>query len=486
VSIVIGMKGGPWSLVLVGAALAAASAAEACASPSRPVPAAVVAPPDVAPAATPDAAAAPARPDLAAVLCHDRSPCSVRRVRPAGRGAHGEALAVVSLDLGVGAGPSQGDDDAGAAVEDDAGNDLTETAAEDTTSARFGGPCHAYEYWLTTDAPGAAPQLLVEACNDGYGASGVGIDVVTVRDNGLTRTQGGGSSWRWSYTNEISLSPLRVLSSMHTGRWSVSTNHEEDSWDWRAFAGAASWYSPPCNARGEPPDEPVEGDAYASLLVPRLELPAAYRAGGWRDASLGACAVDLDGTGDRGFVAFGPKGDRADASVRAVLSDQDELFVEVRDAHPSGATARWVADDHLEIWLATTMGAFGDFCVAKGEAPRQWGVRVADGKVFAGYGAPAAGDLKVERAARDATLVRFRIGLPKGFRGITVAYSDGDGAKQRRIFATSTPKRGVPETVGLTFEPKPERALCEVVGGRLEPRVTFPVKADAGFADQDP
>jgi hypothetical protein len=454
------------------------------------VPAPVLAAPPIA-AATPEAAAPTARPELAPLLCHDRPGCSVRRVRAAGRGAHGEALAVVSLDLGLTRVSGEGGDDdagtgddAGAAADDDAGSDITETASEDTTNPGWmSRPCHAYEYWLVTDPPGDAPQLLAEMCNDGYGASGVGMDTVTVGDNALTRSQSGGSSWRWSYTNEITLSPLRMVSTEHSGLWSVSTNTETTRWSWRDFAGSASWYSPPCNAKGEAPDEPARGDPYVSLLVPRLELPAAYRTGGWRDTGLGACAVDLDGTGDHGYVSFGRQGDRGDAFVRAVLSDKDELYVEVHDAHPSGASARWVADDHLEIWIASTMGGFGDFCVAKSEPPQQWGVRIADGKVFAGYGAPKPRELTVERAARDADVARFRIELPPKFRGITVAYSDGDGTKQRRLFGTSVPKRGVPETVGLTFEPKADRAACEVVAGKLEPRVTFPVKADVAFAD---
>jgi hypothetical protein len=35
----------------------------------------------------------------------------------------------------------------------------------------------------------------------------------------------------------------------------------------------------------------------------------------------------------------------------------------------------------------------------------------------------------------------------------------------------------------MTFDPKPERAVCEVRDGLLEPRVTLPVKADEPFAD---
>jgi hypothetical protein len=461
--------------------LASLLASPACASPSPPALAPVVTPPVDASPPPLAVDAQPAHPDLASTLCVDRTPCFVRRVRPAGHGAQGQALSVVSIDLGV---TSEGDDDAGAPAEDDAG-DITETAAEDTTNPSS-GRYHRYEYWLTSDAPDTPPQLLSVTSNDGYGAAGVGFDVVTVGDNTLTRTQAGGSNWRWSYTNELTLSPLRVVSTTRTGLWSMGVNHEVTNWDWRRFAGTDSWYSPPCNAKGEPPDDPIAGAPYESELIPRLALPESFRRDGFRDVGLGACAVDLDGTGQHGFVTFGAKGDRAAASVRAVLSDRDELFAEVRDGRPSGASARWVADDHLEIWLSTEPANFSNFCLSKGEAPRQWGIRVSDGKVFAGYGSPSPGELTVDRAAKDAGLVRFRIGLPRGIHGITVAYSDGDGKKQQRVFATSVPKRGAPETLGATFDLKSDQAVCEVREGQLEPRVTPSAKAREPFADAPP
>ena len=218
-----------------------------------------------------------------------------------------------------------------------------------------------------------------------------------------------------------------------------------------------------------------------------LTHPSCYRTGGFRDTALGACAAEIDGTGQHGYVTFGPTADHAAASVRAVLSDHDELFVEVHDAHPSGASGRWVADDHLEIWTATVTGGFDNQCIpTKEPPPKQWGIRLADGKVFAGYGSPKPAELTIERAAKDDGLVRFRIGLPHEYQGITVAYSDGDGHKQQRLFATSIAKKGVPETVGAAFDIKADQAVCEVRDGRLEPRITYARKPDEAFADETP
>ena len=462
----------------------------ACASPApAPVAPVALASTDAAPAA-PAVDAGPPEDDLATRLCAGRTPCSIRRNRSAGRGEHGEALAVVSLNLGMAGAQDGADDDAGdgAAAAPDP-NDLQESAMEDQTSgpAGFQRPCHSFEYWLVTDAPDGAPQLLAAACNDGYGASMVGIDVMTIGNNSFKRTQGGGSSWRWSYTNELTLSPLRLASSTHAGYWSVSTNNFSTTWDWVRFAGSGSFYAPACNDKGEMPDDPAQGKPYASIFIPRLGLPDGYRTGGFRDTALGACAAEIDGTGQHGYVTFGSTADHAAAWVRAVLSDHDELFVEVHDAHPSGASGRWVADDHLEIWTATVSGGFDNQCIpTKEPPPKQWGIRLADGKVFAGYGSPKPAELTVERAAKDDGLVRFRIGLPHEYQGITVAYSDGDGRKQQRLFATSIARKGVPETVGAAFDIKADQAVCEVKDGRLEPRITYARKPDQAFADETP
>ncbi len=443
-------------------------------SAPAPQPPLIVLPPATSAATATVAAAEPERPPA---LCGKRATCKVRKVRAAGADATGKKLAVVTLDLGV---QSEVEGEA----PPPAGDDIEETDREDTTSRLAMNACHRFEYWLTVEGSDRPPQLLAVACNDGYGASGVGEDIVKVGDNAFTHTQSGGSSWRWSWTHEISLAPLRFKSSLASGSWNVSVNTQASSWDWATFQGHESWYAPPCDADGQPPQDPKEGTPYASVLVPRVAIDEAFRAGGFRTAGLGACAADVDGTGARGFLTYGGKGDRASASLRAVLSDHDELFVEVRDAMPSGTSARWVADDHLEIWLAPQRGEFGDQCLPKREAPKQWGVRVADGQVFAGYGKPSPGALHVERADAGGGVVRFKIGLPARQGGITIAYSKGDGKKQQRVFATSQVKRNAPETLGSPFVVPPTRAVCKVQGGSLEPVITRQPSPDKPFADE--
>jgi hypothetical protein len=392
---------------------------------------------------------------------------------------------VITLDLGV-------DPQGGSAVTTPATGDVEETETQDTTSPLGSGPaCHRLEYWLTVGASGPSPQLLAVACNDGYGASGVGEDVLTVGDNAFTRSQHGGSAWRWSWTQKLTLAPLRVASSSWGSSWSVSVNVQEGSWDWERFGGEESWYSPPCDAKGEPPAEPEPPTKpYADVLVPRVSLDEGFRTQAFRETSLGACAVDIDGTGTRGYLTFGEKGDREAASLRAVLSDHDELFVEVRDARPtgpSGSPLRWVAADHLEVWLAADRGDATSPCLdRKRKPPQQWGVRLADGQVFAGYGQPSPKALTVERAAAGPGVVRFKIALPPKQTGITVAYSDGDGKKQRRVFATSPARKGVPESLGAVFDVPAARAVCKVQGGRLEPVSTWRPAPDHPFADTQP
>lgn len=453
------------------AAVIAVFALSAC-GPREPAPAIVQAPPATSPQ-EPKAASVPSS-DLRATICGDREHCDLHRVRSAGVDARGQKLSVVTLDLGV-----------ESIVEGEpvpaADHDVDEQEREDTTSPLSPmTACHRLEYWLVTEGSGA-PTLLATACNDGYGASGVGEDVLTVGDNSFKHTQSGGSSWRWSWTNTITLSPLALTSSSWSGSWTLAGNRQEGSWDWTRFEGKQSWWSPGCDDNGETVDAPETPFEY--VLIPRVHLDDDYRATGFQAASLGACAVDIDGSGERGFVTFGKPGLRADASLRAVLSEHDELFVEVRDAHPSGASSRWVKDDHIEIFLAPERGDYMDHCLPKRAPPKQWGMRIADGKVFAGFESPNPSALVVTRAAGDAGSVRFKVQLPAGQKAITVAYSDGDGKKQRRVFATSAARRGAPETLGEPYDVKPTNAVCKVQNASLEPVMTRKPEPNQPFSD---
>ena len=100
------------------------------------------------------------------------------------------------------------------------------------SNPRFGCRPHRREIWLIS--PGI-PQRLLDLCNDGYGAAGVGEDVVEYDDNTLTHEQAGGSSWRWSNKKSIQLWPLRMRSQSSCSFHTAAPGFAYKRWDWTRF-----------------------------------------------------------------------------------------------------------------------------------------------------------------------------------------------------------------------------------------------------------
>ena len=98
----------------------------------------------------------------------------------------------------------------------------------------------------------------------------------------------------------------------------------------------------------------------------------------------------------------------------------------------------------------------------------QWGIAL-DGQVYKAHGAPVASPtVRVTRT--DGT--RFRIVLPDEGTGLTVVYSDSDdGARQKRLIATSKLEFGRTWTIGGVTTIGAGRATCVVTGGALRPKV---------------
>jgi hypothetical protein len=231
-----------------------------------------------------------------------------------------------------------------------------------------------------------------------------------------------------------------------------------------------TWTSPRCTASGDPPsgDGSAQGaPAFAYHPIPQVELPARYLAGGWKTVALGKCSVLADGK--HGYVVHGHSSP-ADASLR-VVAGRDVLVVEVHDDHFTGPSAKWLFDDHLELWLADQLPSYMDHCLDRQARPVQWAIRVADGRVFPAYGAPKVAPT-VERVVNGST-ARFEIHLPPNTGAVTVVYSDGDsGHDQEALLATSRLRFGALPTLGARRAIPAAEAVCEVRGGRLEPKLT--------------
>jgi hypothetical protein len=134
--------------------------------------------------------------------------------------------------------------------------------------------------------------------------------------------------------------------------------------------------------------------------------------------------------------------------MRVVMSSGGVLFVEIVDDHLVPAAKSWVKADHLELWRAVGEPYHPSGCFQpdpNGKA-LQWGIGL-DGRVYKAHGEPAASP--TVHAARTEKGARFRIVLPDEGKGLTVVYSDSDdGARQKRLIATSNLQFGLPWTIG--------------------------------------
>jgi hypothetical protein len=410
---------------------------------------------------------------VARELCDGRPGCRFENAQSAGGGEQERDLWVVSLRL---------------PATEDRWCDVGGPPEVAPLPAEGPGPT---EHWLVV-ARGArveSSQLLLDLCNDGYGAAGAGEDEVAIHANKLEHTQSGGSAWRWSTTTLVQLAPLAIEQETSGGDWSLNPdNREESTWSWVDFAGTVDWSSPFCDACGNPPFEEIEcnrppaepGNAEGNYVqVPRAQVPPEMDPGAWRTTSLGACAALVDG-GEHGHTVHGTAGGAADASMRVVASTRGVLYVEVRDDHFVTGSRRWIDDDHVELWVGSSELGYMEHCIDRHPTTtglRQWGVRISDAAIRPGHGRPQ-GPL-VAATAVEGNVARVRIELPEHAEAVTVVYSDGDdGHSPESLIATSKLRFGHPESLGALRAISPEVAVCELREGRLEPRITRTFRRD--------
>ncbi len=394
--------------------------------------------------------AAAQAPDLAA-MCKDRKPCTLVKITPAGADAQGRALSVVELNLGK------------KNPENDGGDE------------RFNCRPYMREFWVRV-AGVNEPRRILSLCNDGYGASGVGEDDISIRPNRMTHGQQGGSAWRWNGGKTIQLSPLRVLSETSCSYHNVNIGYTATTWDWQRLAGAVRWFPQACkdgdkravgNAR---PDWCDIGKAtHRHAPIPRFD--GALAAG--TQAHLGSCASAFDESGPNGYVIFGtprPVG----ADFRVLMISGNDLIVTVTDTAFVTGGASWLNDDHVELWLGQDHSGLS--CNETKIKLAQWAIGL-DGKVHRGAGDSASPPEVVTRSARTVggrQQVTLHLRLPKleedqdHLRAVTVVYSKSEGGKQARLTATSPIKRGDDNTLSSIYKIDAKAMRCAVKDGQLD------------------
>jgi hypothetical protein len=400
-------------------------------------------------------------------------------------------------------------DDAQAAGTDHAGRTMTVFRLDRQCNKkapkwhRRDDECHPFENWLAIHEGErlVSRQLLSKECNDGYGFANEGEDRTEIDKNSFVYWRHGGSNWTWSETVRLTLDPLHVASEVTGGDWKCDHDHANlEEWSWDDLAGHGERGVSVCKQedakrdggraeqveRQAGEDEGSEGIGAKYLFIPHVALPSGFVRSGWKGIALGKCGAFVDGV-EEGFSIHGESTNAADASFRVLATtegDAQVLLVEIADdkwVGPGLASAgkSWLADDHLELWLGERIAWDGP-CTTKDKGdPKQWAIRVSDGKVFAAMGKPIDRP-KVERtwpagAPGKGGLVRLKISMawPLGTdSGVTLVYSDSDdGRRQKRLLATSTVRLGWAATLGSLRVVPPERGVCVVRDGRLAPQL---------------
>ncbi len=404
--------------------------------------------------ATPEQRAAAKR--LEGQRCRKKD-CCVTEIWPVGRDRRGRQLAVVALETVKACILPQQPRKAGArASQDDESRDDEHSCGE---------------YWLIDVGAQKRPAIaeLARQCAHDKWETGAAVDA-----KDMTFSYGGESVYASTQTSEwttIGLDPVRLV---QVNRTSTRQEDRSETWNSDDFSGELElglFYCPdkaPADAGAKPADSNVPDVEIAAIRIPRPSLPDTFVADGWKATGLGRCAARVGG--DRGFTVHGAKGTAADASMRIVFSSQGDLFVEVTDDRFVSGGKSWVKDDHLEIWAATPPDK-GCIDPSEKSPALQWGIRVADGQVFLGFGPPTAMP-KVEIARANDKTIRLRVtfdanSLP-GPR-FTLVYSDSDdGIHQKRLIATSQLVFGKWWTLGEA--PDNEGPSCTIARGVLEPK----------------
>ncbi len=395
-------------------------------------------------------ASAPVRAQLApleARLCAGRSPCRVLEVRDAGRDAGGRALRVAKVAL----------------------FDVGHPRA-DGSAALYPEPCAPFEWHsIIGTGAGARTQLLTRICNDGYGAAGVGFDDVRVDPNRVSVFETGGSAWRWSESNQVSISPPRLLRTSSEGYWNIGPNAMVVTVDYEHFTAAGGWGAPVC---GEEPSDGVAiaDPTYRWASVPRVTLaPSATRRLERGEIDLGRCALSM--SGQRGWRTLSGERHSALDAVRALWVRGGPLLIDVVDDQVT-------PDDTVELYVARdARPSYAEHCVGPPSAPRSHRIRLRDGRLLPqGTGGRLP---PVRRIVRLDGSLRFIVQLPAS-SALTIVRDDVDG-EQRWRAASSTLNENDDRSVGDVWSVRGEDQgsagpACSVTGDTLVPSVEVPIE----------
>jgi hypothetical protein len=396
----------------------------------------------------------------------------VGKIYNGGSSLGGAALSVIEIHLGLKDKPEDAPDD-GCRTADD---------------QRDGG----VEYWLLDGS--AQPRRLLKLCNDGYGASGIGEDKVTVGSNRLVHWRVGGSAWRWESTVTYTLAPWRAVGERDCSFNDLSADNgtttdidyvtmrsrsiaKDAGHPWGESVGCPQW---PSGALRQFTAQPGPGllGAY-DILVPILgrgDEPPEIPIG----TTIGDCGPAMSTAGANGFVVFGnPAPPEKSAEVRVLALSLSSLLVQVFDplAESSGGAAprSWIDLPHVEIWIGHNTES------RHTRLPMSDISQIAvdlSGNVHAGVGRKDVLPTVERWQARDGSNRPVVVMLLKWtddaqfLGGTAIVYSQAERGRQTRLVANTNIINNhplyLPDVVSLpngSIEPPPGR--CRIDNGHL-------------------
>lgn len=389
------------------------------------------------------AAPAPAKAPQAQDICAGREGCRLLWSEAAGRDEKGRELVVSELVL-----PFKNEHDRCRRPQDN----------------RFGAFIDnvQQEIWLSTYG-GLLPEhkKLFGLCNNGYGAAGMGEDKIDIAENALTHREFGGDNQRWMGGHRFRLAPFAITATVNCGTHTEKGGGRYYVLDYETGAYRDVW-----NSVG---DESSPGDFIACEQTDLGNVESRYRgmilkkiysfAGIKLDEvkKLGTCATRMTAAEgpQQGFLTYG-QNDGSALELAALRINDDRLWVDVSDkGRDFVASSDWQNDDRLEIWWQDRRSLEKEGQRSR-KALRQFAIRLADLKVFPGYGYGSHKLALPEVERRDSKEgLRFMVIWPRdqfpAEDGFTLTLAHGDGSKTRMAFSTSALRYGDPDSLGHTI-----------------------------------
>lgn len=313
------------------------------------------------------------------------------------------------------------------------------------------------EFWVFNGRK--PPVVLLELCNDGYGAAGVGEDEVAVEDNRLTHTQYGGSSWRWSNAITYRLEPLTRLETtdcfFHTGTAGSGLLSYADHWNARLRSFAF-------DSRGEEsaeeigcPDKPLPGASPrpSAGVLSALTLPGFGPGHDVRNlrkiptgVALADCALAVSTDAANGFLVYGQPARKDAAEMRVAVDTASSLVVQIFDplAKANQFAGNWVHQPHVELWRLPKP----EDRYTYPKTAEQIGIDLA-GKPWPGINAGKLPDVErwTAKDERGREVIVLRVTWPGEDAlawGIGAVYSQAEQGRQSRLIATTGIERNKP------------------------------------------